>query len=80
MVVEQTGHEFKATIPTFSNKVQRRQVSKQVPGTLQQKPLMTNSAKDTEWQSSSTGRCIVHAHMAVYLLQHRFVLTTRSHG
>lgn len=53
MVVEQTGHEFKATIPTFSNKVQRRQVSKQVPGTLQQKPLMTNSAKDTEWQSSS---------------------------
>lgn len=80
MVVEQTGHEFKATIPTFSNKVQRRQVSKQVPGTLQQKPLMTNSAKDTEWQSSSTGRCTVHAHMAVYLLQHRFVLTTRSHG
>lgn len=53
MVVEQTGHEFKATISTFSNKVQRRQVSKQVPHALRQKPLMTNSAKDAEWQSSS---------------------------
>lgn len=53
MVVEQTGHEFKATISTFSNKVQRRQVSKQVPRALQRKPLMTNSAKDTEWQSPS---------------------------
>lgn len=26
VLVEQTGHEFKATISTFSNKIQRRQV------------------------------------------------------
>lgn len=26
VVVEQTGHEFKATMSTFSNKIQRRQV------------------------------------------------------
>lgn len=65
MVVEQRGHEFKATISSFSNKIQRRQVRKQVPRVLhqilqidkiptQQKLLMTNASKDAEWQSSSS--------------------------
>lgn len=30
-VAEQTGREFKATFSTFSNKIQRRQVQRQMP-------------------------------------------------
>lgn len=59
VVVEQTGHEFKATISTFSNKVQRRQVSKQVH--CNGNPSWQILPRTQNGRALPFGRCTVHA-------------------